>query len=469
MTALEAYVLAKKIAISAVSGIKNLSVDGTTLKIETNDGNVLDMVFPVPADGRGIESAVINSDSHLIITYDDGQTEDAGVIEGADVEVTQLLNKGVKIAKIKVGDDVTDLYAPEGGSGNSDFNIIDLYSSLPDDLTSEDRKMYFCIENGNFYLWDGTQWNIINAGIKIREISKDDYDALTTEEKMDGTIYFVTDEAGGGGSGSSELTNDMTVVKAVGGIAVGAQYPAGTSLETILRDMLSPVLYPTLSNPSASISVSGSRTLETGSSISKIFTVTFNRGSITPAYGTSGYRAGAAESYAMNGGTAQTSNSFTETVSENNKEFQATVTYAAGDQPKDSSGANYNTPLPAGSVTTSKITYEFVDCLWANTDEDDITEPVKQAVLSKSAGVKQFNYPATSEDYPEVFDVPGTWNVTAIEVLNSLSNQWEAAEDQFSQSNVTHKNAGNVDVNYVRYTCNLGMDIGDRSVRVKWN
>ena len=102
MTALEAYALAKKIAASAVSGIKNLSVNGTTLTIETNDGNTIDMVFPVPQDGkdgkdgadgkdgRGIINTEINESNHLIISYDDGTTEDAGLIKGSDVKVREL-------------------------------------------------------------------------------------------------------------------------------------------------------------------------------------------------------------------------------------------------------------------------------------------------------------------------------------------------------------------------------------------
>jgi len=467
MTALEAYALAKKIAISAVSGIANLSVNGTTLTITTNDGNTLDMVFPTPADGRGIANAEVNSDDHLIVTYDDGVVEDAGLIKGSEVQVTQLLDHGVKIAKIKSGNITTDIFAPQGGGGG-DFYVIDELTDLPDNLTEDDRQVDYCIEDGNFYLWDGTEWSPIAAKIKIRELTEEEYDALTTEQKMDGTIYFVTDEEGGGG-GSSTLSTDMTVLKAVGGISVGAQYEAGTSLEDILRDMLSPVLYPTLTNPSASISVSGTKVLEAGSTVSKTFTVSFNRGSINPAYGTSGYRAGAATGYILNDGDEQQTNTFTETVSESNKTFQATVKYAAGEQPKDSSGANYSSPLAAGSVSTNTITYEFVDRIWANTDDNDITEVVKQPITSKTTKVYRFDFPATSEDYPEVFDMPASWTITGVEVLNSLSNQWEEADEQFSLTNITHKNAGNVDVNYVRYTCNLGMDLGDRSVRVKWN
>lgn len=60
MDGIDAYVLAKNIAVSAVSGVKNYTVDGTTLKIETNDGNVLEMVFPVPT---GIEPGYYNDEN----------------------------------------------------------------------------------------------------------------------------------------------------------------------------------------------------------------------------------------------------------------------------------------------------------------------------------------------------------------------------------------------------------------------
>lgn len=46
------YAMTKKIAESAVSGVQSMSVDGTTLLIDTNDGNQLQMTFPQPADGK---------------------------------------------------------------------------------------------------------------------------------------------------------------------------------------------------------------------------------------------------------------------------------------------------------------------------------------------------------------------------------------------------------------------------------
>ena len=112
---------------------------------------------------------------------------------------------------------------------------------------------------------------------------------------------FVNGKGGGGGSGS--LEDDLTTSVTVGGITSGTSYEEGTPLETIFRDMLNPVAYPTLTNPSATISATGAKLLETGSTLNTTMTISFNRGSINPAYGTSGYRAGQAQSYSLDGTT----------------------------------------------------------------------------------------------------------------------------------------------------------------------
>lgn len=382
MTALEAYALAKKIAISAVSGIASYSIDGTTLVMTTNDGQVLRMTFPTPKDGVGIQSTKINANKHLIITYDDGTTEDAGLLPGTDVDVTQILETGIKIAEISVDGRKTNIFAPKGG-------------------------------------------------------------------------------------GSAELQTNLLVTKTVGGVNAGASYAQGTSLEQIIRDILAPTLYPTLTNPSATISASGAKLIETGGSLSTTMTVSFNRGSINPAYGTSGHRSGAATGYSLNGGASQSGNTFSVTVTSAQTTYQASVAYGAGEQPKDSSGADYNSPLPAGSVNTNTISYEFVDALWANTT--NIASVAKLALVSKTAKQKDFVFPAQTVANPEVFDVPASWTVTAIQVKNDLSGAYEDAADQFTITNVTHNDAAGNSVNYKRYTFNLGYDTGARTVRLKWS
>ena len=267
--------------------------------------------------------------------------------------------------------------------------------------------------------------------------------------------------------GAAVLTDDLTTVVTVGGITAGTTYEEGENLETIVRDMLDPVLYPTLTNPSATLATSGATLLEVGATPTHTLTATFNRGSINPVYGTSGYRAGAATEYSLNSGTAQNTNTWSEEISSSNKTFQASVSYAAGEQPKDSKGNDYGTPLAAGSVSTNTITYEFVNALWANTA--NIATVAKLALVSKTAKVKAFSFPSATVANPEVFDVPADWTITALEVLNTLNNQWENCSTEFSTSSVTHEDAAGNNVNYTRYTCNLGYAMGARQVRIKWS
>ena len=456
------YALCKKYTDESLDGVGALK--GAPCKVRSVE----------KIDGRSIVTLEWKSDSGVVKTSEVYVNDGVSVwIANRDYAVNDVVVKDnilyiCETANSDATFDPLKWAAISSGSVGGDFKIIDTLSQRPSDLGPDDRQMDYCIEDGNFYLWNGLQWNNINAGIKIRELTEAQYDALSEAEQNNGTIYFVTDEqGGGGGGGSAELTSDMTVVKAVGGISIGTTYTAGTSLEEILRDMLAPVLYPAFTNPSASISATGAKLLETGATLSTTITVTFNRGSINPAYGTSGYRSGPATDYSLNGGTAQAGNTFNVTVTSAQLTYQATVSYSAGEQPKDSAGNNYSSPLPAGSVNSNTITYEFVDALYANTSA--AATMTKQALVSKGAGSKQLSLVATTAANPEQIDVPGSWTVSKIEVLNTLSGKWEDATSQFTKTTTSHDDAAGNPVSYNRYTCNLGMALGARDVKITWS
>lgn len=319
--------------------------------------------------------------------------------------------------------------------------------STVDPLVKETAQM--TIRNGSI----STVTPILESGVKIAEIT------------VDGEVKSIYAPEGGGGS--SVLTNEMTVTKAVGGVSAGKHYDAGVTLETIIRDMLSPVLYPTLTNPSATLSVPGTTLLEYGTVINKTFTCAFSQGSINPAYGTNGKRSGPAETYSLNGGTPQSGNTFTEEVSELNRTFKVNVTYAEGPQPKDSAGNNYSSPLPAGNVDSNIITYDFTYALWSNAA--DSTSIVRMDLVKQSDGQRVINFGACDEAHPEVFDIPTNWGLTAIKVKNDLTGNWDVCTEDFTSSSITHKDAADNDVNYTRYTCNLGYDMGPREIRVEWS
>ena len=249
---------------------------------------------------------------------------------------------------------------------------------------------------------------------------------------------------GGGGGGGGETTKVITAAIEVGGIDSGTSYPIGTPIENILSDMLEPTLYPTLTAPSASLTYGASTYYAVGSSVSAMSaTVALNRGSINPAYGTSGYRSGAATGYSIATSGADTefsdsnaSGTFSVSAltrsTKGNIVVTGTASYAAGEQPKDSKGGDYSTPLAAGSVTASK-TLQFILPYYygaSNTSSVSSFTGLSSSVTAK--GQKTFNYTTNNQymvfaydsSYGNLktildgngFDVTGGWTKSTVTV-----------------------------------------------------
>lgn len=60
------------------------------------------------------------------------------------------------------------------GTPDGNYDLVETAEELPVRFTTADRKMYYVIEEGIFYLWDGTEWVPQNPAV----ISNDDIDAL---------------------------------------------------------------------------------------------------------------------------------------------------------------------------------------------------------------------------------------------------------------------------------------------------
>ena len=385
----------------------------------------------------------------------------------------------------EVSNDVMDGYYYNGefyGNSAHTAQIPHRYNRIYIDVPTNKMYRYAGVADGYVCINEGqiVQVDTLPTAVSTLENKILQYVGATDSTYTNGFFYKCVEDSEnpgtykwdavsvqeGGSGGSGTLGKDITASVAVGGIKVGDAYTIGTNYDDMWQDLLDPIKYPTLTNPSASIS-GGTTLLETGASVSRTITATFNRGSINPAYGTSGYRSGAAVDYALNGGTAQAGNSFTQTVSESNKTFKIKVNYAAGEQPKDSKGNNYNSPLPAGYVETSTLTYSFVDAMWANTAA--IGTIAKLSLVAKSSGQRDLVFPAQTVANPEVFDIPASWTVTAVQVKNDMSGAYEDASEQFTVTDTTHDNAASTSVAYKRYTFNLGYPTGSRTVRVKFS
>lgn len=279
--------------------------------------------------------------------------------------------------------------------------------------------------------------------------------------------------------GSAELTDDLTTAIDVGGIEAGTEYTQGTSLETIVRDLLEPTLYPTIVEPKITLSVP--QTLfEVGTDTYVQPTGTISRGLITPAYGTNGYRAGVpdADSIANCGWYYKDGDYWQEwfgshangfRVSNATPSWRVSTIFADGEQPKDSKGNNYQTPYSnSDGEYSNAISFTFVNAMWANTAS--IGTVAKLSLINNNT-TKQRDmvFPAQTVANPEVFDIPASWNVTAVQVKNDLNNQFEDASSQFSVTDVTHDDAGGTSTAYKRYAFNMGIATGSRVVRVKWS
>lgn len=275
------------------------------------------------------------------------------------------------------------------------------------------------------------------------------------------------DVMNGSGGGDAVLTAALTASKTVGGISSGKNYAVNTPLETIFRDMLNPLENPSLTSPSLRLNVweENGLIVEANSITERTIELLFDRGEISPPYGTSGFRSGPAISYSLSGfPEPQSSNIFTVTIDATNGAiflYDGTVQYSAGEQPKNSAGEDYKTPLPAGSITKT-IKFRAVSPLWSNAA--DITIIAKEALLARGAGGKRFDFPAQTTEHPEVFDIPMEFiPLLGIELLNTLTNQWVDCSGEFTISDVTHNNR-----EYKRYTYN-GVATGPRAVRVTWD
>ena len=285
-------------------------------------------------------------------------------------------------------------------------------------------------------------------------------------------VQAPTQEEGGSGA----LESAITVTKPAGGISQGKEYAVGTSYETLWHDLLDPHLYPQLTAPTGVLTASESSPLKTGAKPTVTFTLSLNRGSINPAYGTTGYRSGAITGCKFDGATEySTVYSYEKQVQAESgttysKEYKGNVRYDAGERPKDSKGEYYDaTALAAGNVDTNTIKFEFVSPIWTNRN-NLVTDPTEEALVSANTGVKAFDFPACTATTAWIIDVPAAWTVTKLETPDLfIANNWIDCTDEFTVTNTTHKDAtGNVDIAYKRYTWNKGIPNDPRTTRICW-
>lgn len=274
-------------------------------------------------------------------------------------------------------------------------------------------------------------------------------------------------------------TNPLPSVITVGGIPAGTTFNART-MTNMFDDLFYPELFPTLTNPNNAFALTQAGLREIGQTgLTLNFTSTFNRGTINPAYTTSGFRSGLPTRYNYTGSGLPiniSSSSLTNnqtvtgyTVLSGVQTWGNIVTYSQGEQPLSSKLNPYNTPLPSGNTTNKAVTITGVYPVFATTV--NITTMTKQALALMNSTYVQTNMVLEDGVNKQIIDIPVAWlPITGIQFYNTINSTWEWIGGSranslltFTISSVTNTIQGNV-INYNRYTHN-GSTIGARMLR----
>lgn len=237
-----------------------------------------------------------------------------------------------------------------------------------------------------------------------------------------------------GGGGGGDTYNNLTPTEiAVGGIQVGETF-VNQTMQQMWTRLLYPELFPTLIPPSSTFNINITGLREVGETLNLVFTTTFDRGAITPPYGTSGYRSGLPNAYIYTGaGIAGTypSTALIDTrtlnnyiVAEGNNTWTSQVSYDAGEQPLSNRGNPYDSPLPAG--TTTAITREIIGVYPYFATTVDITIMTKQSLVQHNAIYFQANMVGETDTDKQKVSFPVAFNaITGVQFYNTVSGQWE--------------------------------------------
>lgn len=314
--------------------------------------------------------------------------------------------------------------------------------------------------------WDGSVDTVFKALDNLREL-------IAALPDIDGLVVTVNGQSPDvNGNIDVETVTDGDITVTIDnpniGYAQGDVIPQGTDLKTFITGLLTKLFTPTLTAPTFQLNKNVNTLQKIGATVSVGLTFIFSRGSILgdlvgglwDSEELQDFRAGAATSYTIEG-TNQGSNVLVDDylIAQGANTFTATVTYAVGPQPLDSSGANFDSPLAGATSPQRTQNITGVYPLFAKTV--NITTLTEQGLVDMfSVGEVELDLVAESGTDKQVIDIPDEWlsnnPISAIQFFNTVANTFDPTNklSTFTTSAVTQTVEGNV-VNYTRYTNNL--------------
>lgn len=162
------YILAKKYTDKTVIGLGALKGANCTIDNIVHQNGVNIVTFRWVANDESVHtSQMIVKDGTPIYAWTSGDTYDYGdlAIYNADFYKCIVPNSDVIFNSSKW---------EAIGSVDGSFDIVEDSSLLPVSFTAADRKMYYSIANGYFWLWNGEEW----VAQQPKTISKAEIDEL---------------------------------------------------------------------------------------------------------------------------------------------------------------------------------------------------------------------------------------------------------------------------------------------------
>ena len=279
-------------------------------------------------------------------------------------------------------------------------------------------------------------------------------------------------------------TNEKTKYS-VGGIGEGVNLK-GYNVVDVMMTMLYGVMYPTIEEPTFEIKLDTNNGTA-GSSFITNGTLIFNRGKIEPAYGTSGYRAGLPTSYNYNGEVIESQELIVpitlkiDHLKQGDNEIMFEVNYSEGEQPKDSAGNNYQSPLAAGRITRNIIINGKMP-IYTVCEEGSLTPvPAEISYFDKKdnnggEGYQVTMLPEVSGGETQKVAVDSSIEIVGVQVFDELSQSWQwlGSEDAAASMNIFKKGEtitekiDGIDFEYTIYQSDPDSEyhpIGERKLR----
>lgn len=232
---------------------------------------------------------------------------------------------------------------------------------------------------------------------------------------------------GGTGSGGTFVADGVTTYE-VGGIPAGTNLNGKTWQQIFTMMLYGDTLVPTLTNPTFTASLDNLYA-QVGQTATVTGTAIFNRGSISPAYGTSGFRAGVPTSYVINNTQVETNvteyNFSTElAIASRENKFTVTVNYGEGEQPLDGAGNNYDSPYPAGSMSV-ELTVTGTYPVYVKNAEGDLVPLDIQTQFDKNGQLEVDMEGESTNGKQAIAFVEGTPAIVGIQQYDPSRNIWD--------------------------------------------